>query len=81
MNLDTGGGFTAPRPAPISGGGLFTGALPGTGGAPTTGVPTTGSPTGGGRAEPIRAYVVSQDVTNGQEANAAINRRRRLGPG
>jgi hypothetical protein len=77
----TGGGFTAPRPAPISGGGLFTGALPGTGGAPTTGVPTTGSPTGGGRAEPIRAYVVSQDVTNGQEANAAINRRRRLGPG
>jgi len=32
-------------------------------------------------AEPIRAYVVSQDVQTGLEANANINRRRRLGPG
>jgi hypothetical protein len=77
-----GGGFTAPKPTPVTGGAsIFTGALPGTGGTPTTGVPTQGSPTGGGRAEPIRAYVIAQDVTTGQEADAAINRRRRLGPG
>jgi len=36
---------------------------------------------GTGLERPIRAYVVTQDVTNGQEAAAAINRRRRLGPG
>ena len=59
--------------APSFGGASFTGGLPGTGGA----APTFGS----GRQEPIRAYVISQDVTTGQEATAAINRRRRLGPG
>ena len=58
---------------PSFGGASFTGGLPGTGGA----APTFGS----GRQEPIRAYVISQDVTTGQEATAAINRRRRLGPG
>ena len=68
---------TPPKPTPI-GGGAFTGALPGTGGTPTSGIPTTGTP---GGTEPIRAYVVAQDVSNGQEANASINRRRRLGPG
>lgn len=31
--------------------------------------------------EPIRAYVVSNDVENGLQANANIRRRRRLGPG
>jgi hypothetical protein len=70
------GGGSTPKPSvPSVGGGFnaFTGALPGTGGAPTTGI--------GGRTEPIRAYVVTQDVSNGQEAAAAINRRRRLGPG
>ena len=71
---------STPKPQPIGGGfQAFTGALPGTGGAPTSGTPTTGTPQGTG--EPIRAYVVTQDVTNGQEAAAAINRRRRLGPG
>ena len=55
----------------ISGGGAFTGALPGTGTTP----PVTG------QTEPIRAYVIAQDVSTGQEANAAIRRRRRLGPG
>jgi len=30
---------------------------------------------------PLRAYVVSADVTNGQQANAQIQRRRVLGPG
>jgi len=74
-----GGTGGTPKPSPI-GGGAFTGALPGTGGGvPTSGTPTTGTPQGG--SEPIRAYVVTQDVTNGQEAAAAINRRRRLGPG
>jgi len=55
--------------------GNFTGFLPGTG--PTN--PLAGG--GTGLERPIRAYVVTQDVTNGQEAAAAINRRRRLGPG
>ena len=55
----------------FGGGGAFTGALPGTGGTP----PVTG------QQQPIRAYVIAQDVSTSQEANAAINRRRRLGPG
>jgi hypothetical protein len=76
----SGGTPSTPKPTPITGGfSAFTGALPGTGGVPTSGTPTTGTPEGG-RTEPIRAYVVTQDVTNGQEAQAAINRRRRLGP-
>jgi hypothetical protein len=74
-----GGTGGTPKPTPI-GGGAFTGALPGTGGGvPTSGTPATGTPQGG--SGPIRAYVVTQDVSNGQEAAAAINRRRRLGPG
>ena len=61
--------------APIIGNAGFTGALPGTEGAgPAFGIQL-------GRQEPVRAYVVTQDVSNGQEAAAAINRRRRLGPG
>ena len=76
-NPGSGGTPSTPKPTSI-GGGAFTGALPGTGGTPTSGIPTTGT-TGG--TEPIRAYVVAQDVSNGQEANASINRRRRLGPG
>ena len=70
-----GGGTTPTKPptggAPSIGGGAFTGNLPGTGPTPTT--PVT--------QEPIRAYVVAQDVSTGQEANAAIRRRRRLGGG
>lgn len=76
------GNPSTPKSSPISGGGgAFTGALPGTGPAPTptSGTPTTATPTP--TNEPIRAYVVTQDVTSGQEAAAAIDRRRRLGPG
>jgi len=60
-----------PAAPSIGGGGAFTGNLPGTGPTPTT--PVT--------QEPIRAYVVARDVSTGQEANAAIRRRRRLGGG
>jgi hypothetical protein len=59
--------------APISVGGL-TQQNVGFGGITPT-APTTGP------AEPIRAYVVSNDVSNGLQANANINRRRRIGPG
>jgi hypothetical protein len=75
----SGGGGTPKPSIPSTGGGAFTGALPGTGGAPASGVPATGG--GGNQTEPIRAYVIAQDVSTSQEANSAINRRRRLGPG
>jgi len=70
---------STPKPTVPSAGGFsgFTGALPGTGGAATAGVPAAG----GATTEPIRAYVISQDVSSAQEANAAINNRRRLGGG
>lgn len=66
----TGGGGSAP----ISVGGLRQQdiGLGGFGAAPA-GTPSI-APT-----EPIRAYVVTQDVVTGMEADAAINRRRRLG--
>lgn len=63
--------FSTPTVGVPSLGGAFTGALPGTGAIPAT----TPQP------EPIRAFVLAQDVSTGQEANAAIRRRRRLGPG
>jgi len=81
LSTTPGGGSTASvsRPSipgtPSIGNAGFTGALPGTEGAgPAFGFNL-------GRQEPVRAYVVAQDVSNGQEAVAAINRRRRLGPG
>jgi len=74
-----GSGGTISKPSipgtPSIGNAGFTGALPGTQGA---GVPFGFNL---GRQEPVRAYVIAQDVTTGQQANAAINRRRRLGPG
>jgi hypothetical protein len=74
-NIPSGGGFSLP-----GGGGVSTtpstGALlPGMGGgfvAPTT---------IGTIAEPIRAYVLSGDVSNGMQAGIALNNRRRLSGG
>ena len=78
------GGGTPSLSAPSSGGGSGAAALPispsfGAGGflgqPQGTLTPITSPQT------PLRAYVVSADVTNGQQANAQITRRRTLGPG
>ena len=68
-----------------SGGGAFslggtpanlptTGTLPGLGGGRLGSAPTVGTL----EQEPIRAYVLAGDVTNGVQANIALNNRRRL---
>lgn len=78
--FDSGGSPTAPSgggagSTPVSVGGL-TQQNVGLGGfLPSPGAPSVG------RQEPLRAYVVSQDISNGLQANAAIDRRRRIGPG
>ena len=75
-----GGGFSLPggqgTPLPTGGGNILPG-LPGggrLGNAPTVG-------TIGEAPVPIQAYVLASDVSNGQQAQAAINNRRRLGAG
>jgi hypothetical protein len=74
-NIPGGGGaFSLP-----GGGGISTtpstGALlPGLGGGRVAGAPTIGTI----GQEPIRAYVLAGDVTNGVQANIALNNRRRL---
>jgi hypothetical protein len=74
-NIPAGGGaFSLP-----GGGGVSTtpstGAiLPGLGGGRVAGAPTIGTIS----QEPIRAYVLAGDVTNGVQANIALNNRRRL---
>ena len=75
-NIPSGGGFSLP-----GGGGISTtpstGALlPGMGGgfvAPST-IGTIGQ-------EPIRAYVLTGDISNGVQAGIALNNRRRLSGG
>ena len=68
-----------------SGGGAFslggtpanlptTGTLPGLGGGRLGSAPTVGTL----EQEPLRAYVLAGDVTNGVQANIALNNRRRL---
>jgi hypothetical protein len=51
-----------------------TGVLPGLGGGRLGSAPTVGTL----EQEPIRAYVLAGDVTNGVQANIALNNRRRL---
>ena len=51
-----------------------TGALPGLGGGRIATTPTVGTI----GQEPVRAYVLAGDVTNGVQANIALNNRRRL---
>ncbi len=51
--------------------------LPGLGGGRVAGAPTIGTVA----QEPIRAYVLAGDVTNGVQANVALNNRRRLAGG
>jgi len=56
-------------------GGIITPNAPST---PTPPTPTTAIPTTPSTADPIRAYVLVQDVNSAQQANAVINRRRTL---
>lgn len=87
----TGGGGSASRGTASGGGsinapgGLLTAPQVGTpqGLFGTPGQTTTPTPTGGLVAEnmneqPLRAYVLAGDVSNGLEANAKINQRRKL---
>lgn len=72
-----GGGFSLPggggTQIPTSGGNILPG-LPGGG--------RLGNPAGVGTVQaPIQAYVLASDVTNGQQAAAAIGNRRRLSGG
>jgi hypothetical protein len=87
-----GGGGTGTGFNNIPGGGFGSISLPGGGGISTT--PSLGAilpGLGGGRIatpsigtveqEPIRAYVLSGDVSNGMQAGIALNNRRRLSGG
>jgi len=70
FSLPTGGGIQTP-----TGGGNILPGLPGGG--------RLGNAPGMGTIDqaPIQAYVLASDVSNGQQAQAAINNRRRLGAG
>jgi len=76
-----GGGGNFPK-APSTGGGILGGGIPNTGGLGQTGGRGSGRiggiPTVGTANEPIRAYVLVNDVNNAQEANRVIQRRRSL---
>jgi len=69
FSLPGGGGVPVGIPGAQPGGAL----LPGLGGG-RIGVPTIGTI----GQEPVRAYVLAGDVTNGVQANVALNNRRRL---
>jgi hypothetical protein len=71
-NIPSGGGAFSLGGAPAN---LpTTGVLPGLGGGRIVGAPTVGTI----GQEPLRAYVLAGDVTNGVQANIALNNRRRL---
>ena len=67
------GGISLPGGAGVSTG-IPAGILPGIGGGRLGSAPTVGTIAEG----PIRAYVLAGDVTNGVQANVALNNRRRL---
>ena len=72
-NIPGGGGFNIPTGGGTPIGSPPTGGLPGLGGGRVS-TPTIGTISEG----PIRAYVLAGDVTNGVQANVALNNRRRL---
>ena len=73
-NIPGGGGaFSLPGGAGVPAGLPTGGPLPGLGGG-RIGTPTIGTI----GQEPLRAYVLAGDVTNGVQANVALNNRRRL---
>ena len=77
QNIPSGGGISIP-----GGGGVpvgIPGAQPGGALLPGLGGGRLGAPTIGTlEQEPVRAYVLAGDVTNGVQANIALNNRRRL---
>jgi len=72
-NIPSGGGFSLPGGAGVPAGGSQGAILPGLGGGRVA-TPTIGTVDQG----PIRAYVLAGDVSNGVQANIALNNRRRL---
>jgi len=68
------GGFSLPGGGGVSTTPSLGATLPGLGGGRLAGAPTIGTI----GQEPLRAYVLAGDVTNGVQANIALNNRRRL---
>ena len=75
-NIPSGGGFSLPGGGGISTTPSLGALLPGLGGGRIA-TPTIGTVA----EEPIRAYVLSGDVSNGMQAGIALNNRRRLSGG
>ena len=75
-NIPGGGGFSLPGGGGVSTSPSLGAVLPGIGGGrlATPSIGTIGQ-------EPIRAYVLSGDVSNGMQAGIALNNRRRLSGG
>lgn len=71
------GGISLPGGGGVSTTPSLGAGLPGLGGGRLAGAPTIGTI----GQEPIRAYVLAGDVTNGVQANIALNNRRRLSAG
>ena len=75
-NIPSGGGFSLPGGGGISTTPSLGAVLPGIGGGRVA-TPTIGTVA----EEPIRAYVLAGDVSNGVQAGIALNNRRRLSGG
>ena len=73
-NVPGNGGFNIPGGGGVSTAPSLGAILPGLGGGRIATTPTIGTL----EQEPIRAYVLAGDVTNGVQANIALNNRRRL---